>query len=197
MEIMLHEVSVRTLVPVAIATATATYVGRMFFGDSPAFAIPELQAFTFQLTNPLVLISYIGLGLIMGVASALYIRSIYACEDLFDTRIHAGYTTRHMLGMLIVGILIYLLMISYGHYYIEGVGYAAIEDVLTGRLSQFHLLVLLFVLKLLSTSITLGSGASGGIFSPALFIGAMLGGAYGTALDGFSHLSPLVRLPLP
>ena len=182
MEIMLHEVSVRTLVPVAIATATATYVGRMFFGDSPAFAIPELQAFTFQLTNPLVLISYIGLGLIMGVASALYIRSIYACEDLFDTRIHAGYTTRHMLGMLIVGILIYLLMISYGHYYIEGVGYAAIEDVLTGRLSQFHLLVLLFVLKLLSTSITLGSGASGGIFSPALFIGAMLGGAYGTAL---------------
>ena len=76
----------------------------------------------------------------------------------------------------------YLLMVMWGHYYIEGVGYATIQDVLTGGLSAFHVLLLLFVLKLLVTSLTLGSGASGGIFSPSLFMGATLGAAYGIAL---------------
>jgi len=75
MEIMLHEVSVRTLVPVAISTATATYVGQIFFGVYPAFVVPELETFSFQRATPLLLLSYGGLGLIIGVASALYIFS--------------------------------------------------------------------------------------------------------------------------
>ncbi|MFP5212395.1 MAG: chloride channel protein, partial [Acidobacteriota bacterium] len=183
MEVMLHEVSVRTLVPVTIATATATYIGQMFFGVYPAFVIPELQAFTFQLSNPVVLLTYVGLGLIAGGAAALYIRSIYAFEDFFDSRIPGSGYKRHVIGMFIVGVLMYLLMANFGHYYIEGVGYAAIQDVLTGKITQLHLLALLFALKLLATSLTLGSGASGGIFSPALFLGAMLGGAYGTVLE--------------
>ena len=62
-------------------------------------------------------------------------------------------------------------------------GYATIQDVLTDKLSAFHLLLLLFVLKLLVTSLTLGSGASGGIFSPSLFMGATLGAAYGVVLN--------------
>jgi chloride channel protein, CIC family len=182
MEIMLHEVSVRTLMPVAISTATATYIGQIFFGVYPAFHIQEIQNLDLHITNPLVLLSYIGLGLTAGMASALYIQSIYAFEDFFEKRMGGGYYARHMLGMLGVGALMYLLLMTLGHYYIEGVGYAAIQDVLTGKLRQWYPLMLLFVLKLLATSLTLGSGASGGIFSPALFIGAMLGGAYGTAL---------------
>jgi CIC family chloride channel protein len=85
--------------------------------------------------------------------------------------------------MLVVGVTMYLLMIKWGHYYIEGVGYATIQDVLKGELAAFHVLFLLFVLKLLVTSLTLGSGASGGIFSPSLFMGATLGAAYGIALN--------------
>jgi CIC family chloride channel protein len=81
--------------------------------------------------------------------------------------------------MLIVGILIYLSLIHLGHYYIEGVGYATIQDVLSGALSQPSLLVLLLIMKLAATSLTLGSGGSGGIFSPSLYMGATLGGAYG------------------
>jgi chloride channel protein, CIC family len=181
-EIMLHEVSVRTLVPVAISTATATYVGQVFFGVHPAFVIPAFETPYFHLANPLVLLFYVGLGIIIGIASAIYIRSIYLFEDFFDRRVPGTYYTRHMLGMLVVGILMYLLMLTLGHYYIEGVGYAAIQDVLTGTLSQLYPLIILCALKLLATSVTLGSGASGGIFSPALFIGAMLGGAYGTLL---------------
>jgi CIC family chloride channel protein len=181
-EIMLQEVSVRTLVPVAIATATATYIGRIFFGPHPSFVIPRFETFFFHLTQPVVLLAYVGLAHIVGVASALFIRSIYAFEDLIQQHVRAGYYIQHMLGMLLVGIAMYLLMLGFGHYYIEGVGYSTIQDVLSGAQSGLGLLLLLFVLKLLATSLTLGSGASGGIFSPSLFLGATVGGAYGVLL---------------
>ncbi len=193
-EIMLQEVSVRTLVPVAIATATATYVGQVFFGTYPVFRIPTLETPYFLLTNPVVLLSYAGLGILTGVASALYIRSLYKFEDIFDNRIGGSYYRKHILGMLPVGIVIYGCMHFFGHYYVEGVGYAAIEDVLTGHLASVYLMGLLFFLKLLVTSLTLGSGASGGIFSPALYLGATLGGAYGVLLR---HIFPGLDISFP
>ncbi len=181
-EIMLHEVSARTLIPVAISTATATYLGRFFFGSNPSFVIPSLQTSYFHLMHPLVIPSYVGLGLLMGISSVLFIRSIYGFEDFFDTHIKGNYYSRHMIGMFLVGIIMYILIANQGHYYIEGVGYSTIQTILTGTLSSPYFLFLLFVLKLLATSLTLGSGASGGIFSPALFLGATLGGAYGLIL---------------
>lgn len=183
MEILLHEVSARTIVPVAISTATATYVGRIFFGVYPSFMIPALENYYFQITNPEVLISYVGLGVLMGAVSILFIKCLYGFEDFFNKLIKKSYYIRHMIGMLAVGIIMYLMMITFGHYYIEGVGYSTIQDILTGRLALFYLLIILFLLKLLATSLTLGSGASGGIFSPALYMGATLGGAYGVLLQ--------------
>lgn len=182
-EIMLHEFSVRTLVPVAISTATATYIGRIFFGPHPSFVVPSFETPYFHITNPLVLFSYVGLGVIMGVVSAIYIKSIYRFEDFFEKRVRGNYYTRHMIGMFLVGIIMYLLMSAKGYYYIEGVGYSTIQDVLSRTLSQLDLLLILFILKLITTSLTLGSGASGGIFSPALYMGATLGGAYGIILN--------------
>jgi chloride channel protein, CIC family len=178
-EILLHEVSVRTLVPVAIATATATYMGQSFLGASPSFVIPMLQIWHIQLTTPWVLLCYAGLGLLMGLVSAVYIKSIYLFEDIFERHVKGGYYVRHLTGMCLVGILMYVLWDRLGHYYIQGVGYATVQDVLDGKMNSLALLLLLFFLKLLSTSLTLGSGASGGVFSPALFMGATLGGAYG------------------
>ena len=182
MEIMLHEVSVRTMIPLAISTATATYVGRLFFGPYPSFMIPALETPTFHVANFWLLLAFVGLGIVLGVVSACYIKSIYAFEDFFEQRIKGNYYLRHMTAMFLVGVIMYLLMIKWGHYYIDGVGYAAIQDVLADKLSVFHVLLLLFLLKLLVTSLTLGSGASGGIFSPSLFMGATLGAAYGIAL---------------
>ncbi len=184
-EITLHEVSVKTLVPVAISTVTATYIGRIFFGTHPSFIIPAFQTPYFHITNPLALLTYVGLGVITGVISAVYIRSIYDFEDFFESHIRGSYYKRHMFGMILVGIMMYLLMVTLGHYYIEGVGYSTVQDVLTGQLSQLHLLLLLFVLKLFATSLTLGSGASGGIFSPSLYMGATLGGCYGIIVRQF------------
>jgi CIC family chloride channel protein len=181
-ELTLQELSVRTLVPVAISTATATYIGQLFFGSHPSFVIPSLQTHYFHPDNPAVLLSYAGLGVLMGCVSALFIKSIYASEDLFEKKIKGSYYIRHLAGMVPVGIMIYLVMRMQGQYYIEGVGYSTVQDVLTGSLSQVGLLLLLFCLKLFATSLTLGSGGSGGIFSPSIYLGVTAGGAYGVIM---------------
>ncbi|MBT6207003.1 MAG: hypothetical protein HOI53_03170 [Francisellaceae bacterium] len=77
----------------------------------------------------------------------------------------------------------YVLVEKTGHYYVQGVGYATIVDVLTGVLSDPKFLLLLIALKLLATCLTLGSGGSGGIFSPALYIGAASGGVFGMLIN--------------
>jgi CIC family chloride channel protein len=190
-EMTMPEVSARTLVPVAIATATATYVGQLFFGAHPSFVIPAFEAPNIQLMKPWILVSYVGLGVLMGLVSALFIVFLYGFEKFFETRIKGGYYVQHPLGMLAVGIMMYVMLAYFGHYYVEGVGYATIQDILSGGPFPLYLLVLLFVLKLLATSLTLGSGASGGIFSPALFLGATFGSAYGSVLN---HIYPALGI---
>jgi CIC family chloride channel protein len=128
----------------------------------------------------------------MGVAAAAYTRGLYALEDQFD-RIPNSYV-RHCLGMVLVGLLMYGLYRGFGHYYVEGVGYATIQAILTGQLSFAGLLAFLFVCKLAATSLSLGSGSSGGIFSPSLFMGATLGAAFA----GFILLiAPGIPVDLP
>jgi CIC family chloride channel protein len=185
-ELMMPEVSVRTFLPVALATGTATFVGRFFFGAQPAFTVPALAPISADATSALVLCLYALLGAITGVAAAGFIRGLHIAEDLFE-KIKGGYA-RHVLGMLLVGLLIYALQRRFGHYYVEGVGYSTIQAILLGQLSATGLLLLLFVCKLLATSLSLGSGSSGGIFSPSLYMGATIGGAFAAAI---------AALPLP
>jgi CIC family chloride channel protein len=85
--------------------------------------------------------------------------------------------------MLIVGVLIYAFLIGAGHYFVEGVGYSTIQAILTGGLDLQALLIILFAAKLAATSISLGAGSSGGIFSPSLFMGATLGAAFGVLVQ--------------
>jgi len=94
--------------------------------------------------------------------------------------------------MLLVGLVMYGFMAfseryfgQPNHYYVEGVGYATIMDILRGELTASGFLLLLVVAKLLVTCLTLGSGASGGVFSPAMFLGAALGGCFGSTLLHF------------
>jgi CIC family chloride channel protein len=175
-ELMMPEVSVETFLPVAIATGTATFVGRWFFGDTPAFHVPPLQAMAVDANALIVLILFAVLGALSGVAAAGFIKGLHLAEDLFD-RIKSRYW-RHMLGMLVVGVLMYVLLRTFGQYYVDGVGYATVQAILAGQISAFWLLALLGLCKALATSISLGSGSSGGIFSPSLYMGAALGGAF-------------------
>jgi CIC family chloride channel protein len=187
-ELMMPEVSVTTFLPAAIATGTATFIGRLFFGSQPAFTVPPVSPLVVDATTALTLALYAVLGVIVGVAATGFIRGLHFLEDLFD-RIEHRYL-RHILGMLLVGVLIYALFRGFGHYYVEGVGYATIQSILLGQMSGAWLLLLLFACKLLATSLSLGSGSSGGIFSPSLFMGATLGA-------GFASLLTLLPMSMP
>ena len=187
-ELMMPEVSVRTFLPVAIATGAATFVGRYFLGAQPAFLVPALPPLGTDLASALLLVLYGVLGALTGIAATAFIRGLHLAEDLFH-KIKGRYL-RHVLGMAMVGVLIYTLQRGLGHYYVEGVGYATIQAVLQGSLSAVGLLALLFLCKLTATSLSLGSGSSGGIFSPSLFMGATIGGAFAAALVA-------IGVPLP
>ena len=120
---MLHEVSARTLVPVTIATVTSSYVGRLVFGNHPSFVIPAASHAghrSHRLARA-ALLSGAGSArpawcplLISAPSTPSRISSISECR--------ATTTRRHMLGMLGVGIIMYVLLLATGHYYVEGVG---------------------------------------------------------------------------
>jgi chloride channel protein, CIC family len=176
-ELMLPELSARTFLPVALATGTATFVGRIFFGIHPAFVIPNALLASQTPASLDSLLLYAALGALIGIAAAGFVRGLSFAERTFE-RIANPYL-RNLVGMLAIGVLIYALLRDAGHYYVEGVGYSTIQAILAGTLAAPALLLLLFVAKLIATSVSLGSGASGGIFSPSLFMGATIGGAFG------------------
>jgi CIC family chloride channel protein len=195
-ELMMPELSARTFLPVALATGTATFIGRILLGLQPAFDVPTALMAN-RPASVTALLLFAVLGCLMGVAATAFIRGLSLAEDVFD-RIPNPYL-RHGVGMLVVGGLIYALLRSTGHYYVEGVGYATIQAILAGdivapaALALPALLAVLWAGKLGATSISLGSGASGGIFSPSLFMGATVGGAFGAAVTAF-HPVPGVEV---
>ena len=192
-ELMLPAISAATLLPVALATVIATYIGRWCFGKYPSFDVPALWPPNFELQSLYIAPVIIVAGILLGLLAALFVRSIYWFEDRFDA-LPGNYYTRHMLGMFGVGLMMYLLMQTTGHYYIQGVGYATIDDILRDVLKEPGLLLLLIGAKLLATGLTLGSGASGGVFSPLLFLGATAGGAMGLLM---ANIAPNLGLGPP
>jgi len=183
-ELMMPEVSVRTFLPVALATGTATFIARAFLGLAPAFAVPALPPLSYHPESLVTLALYGVLGILTGLAATAFIQGLHRSEELFE-KIANPYW-RHAFGMLAVGAMIYTLFLGFGHYFVEGVGYATIQAVLEGALGAFPILLLLFLCKLAATLLSLGSGASGGIFSPSLYMGAVLGGAFGGLVGHFA-----------
>jgi len=193
MELMMTSAGAQSLLMVALSCATATYIGRLFLGALPSFNVPALSiAQSVGPDSVLWALPWFALfGVLLGVLAWLMTAGIYWFEDRFDA-MPGNYYTRHMTGMVVVGLIMYGFMTlssryfgQSSHYYIEGVGYATIMDILRGDLTAWGFLLVLVVAKLLVTCLTLGSGASGGVFSPAMFLGATLGGCFGSALLHF------------
>ncbi len=191
-ELMMPEMSIASFLPVALSTSAATFIGRFFFGVAPAFSVPPLAPLAIDLSSALTLGIYALLGIVVGIAATAFIRGLHLFEDVFE-KIHDPYI-RHVCGMFLVGLLIYALQRNFGHYFVEGVGYATIQQILSGGMAMPGLLLLLFVAKLFATSTSLGSGASGGVFSPSLFLGATIGGAFAAL---FNSLGFPIALNVP
>lgn len=167
LEIILRDFTIRTFSTIVIASVTATVISRIFLGNNPSFMVPP-----YSLISPWELALYLVLGLLAGFVAILYVRTLYKTEDLFDSFKFPEYLKPAIGGLLIGAIGLYLPQIF-------GVGYEAIDLALAGKMT-LGLLAILVIAKIAATSITIGSGSSGGIFAPSLFIGAMLGGAFGT-----------------
>ena len=165
LEIILRSYAPRHISSVVLASVLATVVSRNYLGDNPAFTVPH-----YQMNSPWEILFYLVFGFLAAAVAWLFITTLYKSEDLFDKIPIPGFL-KPALGGLIIG--------AIGLYYpqIFGVGYKTIELALYGKVTALLGLTLVFA-KLLATSVTLGSGGSGGVFAPSLFIGAMLGVVY-------------------
>ncbi len=167
-EVILADFAVARFSPIVISSVIATVVSRHFLGNHPAFEVP-----TYRLVSPWELPIYLILGLLAALVSLAFIWGLYKTEDLFDASRIPGWLAAAAGGLLVGAI-------GFAHPEVLGVGYEAITDMLQGRLAV-ELLAALVVLKLLATCLTIGSGGSGGILAPSLFLGATVGGMIGFA----------------
>ena len=169
LEVILGDFGIATFSPIVISSVVATAVSRYFLGDAPAFLVPA-----YELVSAWELPIYVVLGLFCALVAVGFTFLLYKTEDIFDELKFPEYF-KAVLGGLTLG----AMGLVFPH--ILGVGYGAIDLALMHRLSWW-LLFLLIPCKIIATSITIGSGGSGGIFAPSLFMGAMAGGLFGTAI---------------
>lgn len=167
-ELLLFELSPRSLIPVSLAVATATALRVSWLGSAPVFAMPTPVA-----PHAQAVLAYAILGLAVGVASVGITRLVYAVEEWFE-KIPLHYMWWPVFGGLVVG------AVGWFEPRVLGVGYRNIEHVISNDLA-LSALVSLCLCKLIAWSISLGSGTSGGTLAPLFTIGGALGAILGVA----------------
>ena len=170
LEVILGDFSVNTFSPIVLSSVIATALTHYMTGSEPAFLIPK-----YELVGGHELLGYGVLAVLAGCLAVGFTRCLYLLEDWFD-RIPISDYAKPVVGGLAIG------TIGILYPQVFGVGYDTITESLLGRL-DLMLLAGLLLAKFLATNVTLGSGGSGGIFAPALFMGAMFGGVFGHLLQ--------------
>ncbi|MBF0136539.1 MAG: chloride channel protein [Magnetococcus sp. DMHC-1] len=167
LEVIMGDYGLTTFSPIVLSAVIATVVARVHLGDFPAFIVPH-----YTLVSAWEIPAYVGLGLVCGLTGILFMHTLFKSEDLIH-KIPIPIYLKPMLGGFVVGLIALL------YPQIMGVGYDTMNHALQEEMLGMLMLTLVFV-KIVATAITLGSGFSGGVFTPSLFLGAMVGGAYGT-----------------
>ncbi len=180
LEVLYGGITIPSAIAVILASVIGAAVIELIYGPNPAYKAPT----TLRFTNPIEIIFYFLLGIIMGFISVSWVKLFYLIEDGYDKMRVPPYL-KPAIGGFATG-LIAVYFIDYG---LLGVGYEAVDLVLAGGITSIGFLVLLGFLKMLATANTVGSGGSGGIFAPSLFIGAMFGGAFGLI---FHSIAPTI-----
>ncbi len=174
-EVILGEFAPRSFAAIVVSSVISAVVGRAFLGNHPSF-----NAAAFQLASPLELLLYGVLGVLAALWATGFVKLLYAVEDRFNAARFPAWA-KGALGFACVG------AIGIWFPQVFGVGYRPIQQVLYEHVAAPHAF-LLAALKPLATSLTLGSGGSGGVFAPSLFTGAFLGDAYGRVVHGLFPL---------
>ncbi len=170
LEIILGDFTIHTFSPIIIASVIGTVTGRALEGNEVTFNVP-----VHELVHPTEIIFYLALGMLCGIVARLFTFMYFYIQQVFEEKLKTADIYKPAIGGLIVG------MISIFMPQILGNGYDVMEQALTGQMF-WGLAFLLVFMKIICTSITLGSGGMGGVFAPSLFIGAMVGTAFGSSV---------------
>lgn len=153
---------------VVLASATAWLILRLLLGNNPLFKVPQ-----YQLVHPAEFAVYAVLGVAGGVVSVAFTKLLLGMRQWFLKLPKRTLWFQPVAGGVLVGLLGWLVP------QVLGVGYGYVGEALNEKMA-FNLMALLVLLKLVAVTTSYASGNAGGIFGPALFIGAMLGGSVGT-----------------
>lgn len=171
LEIVLRHFAVHAFAPIVIASVAGTVINRMAFGDVTEFVLPTQNALNFYVELPAFLL----LGLLCGVIAVILMRAIFWTEDLAN-HLQKQSGLPGYLRPAIAGVLLGLLAVKFPQ--IIGVGYETTTEALSGNLT-FTTAVMIAVVKVVAVAITMGGRMGGGVFSPALMVGALAGLAFG------------------
>ncbi|WP_201774076.1 chloride channel protein [Demequina oxidasica] len=171
LELLLGSFAVSSFGAVVLSSVVASVIGRAFLGDDPFLVLPE-----FTVNSHTEYLLYVVLGLLAAGVALLFVKVLYGIEDLSDRIWKGPEWLRPGVGGLLLGLVLLVLPQMYG------VGYPVLENAVDGKYVIGFLLILL-VAKIFATSLTIGIGGSGGVFAPSLFLGAMLGAAFGQTMN--------------
>ncbi|NYB27712.1 MAG: chloride channel protein [Methanobacteriaceae archaeon] len=179
-ELILREVKLRSLTAIIVSAVFATITAQVLLNylgveATYIFFLPQ-----YTLKTPVEILFYILLGLVAGLVAILFTKSLYGVENIFE-RIKSPEFVKPAIGGLFVGVIGLVFFLSVGNPYVFGIGFDTMSLLFEGQIVFAAIFALIF-LKIIATSLTLGSGGSGGVFTPALFIGSMTGGAFGTVI---------------
>ncbi len=177
--VLVGEYELESLGAIITASALGTVTARAVFENHPIFDIPQ-----YTMKSPVELLYYIGLGLVVAFFAVFFIKLFYKTEDLIN-KFWEKVGTDAVFPRLFVGFLAVGIIGAFTPQILGG-GYMYIHHVLIGNVGFWLLFALIFT-KMLATALTLNSGGMGGMFGPAIFMGAVIGGAYGAFLNLVFH----------
>src|SRR5579859_268847 len=177
LEILMGNFALEVLGPVVVVSVISTLVFRSCMGNLPRFEVPH-----YELVSAWEFLPYLLLGLLAGVISLVFVRMLFGSQDLFE-KIPLPNWAKPAIGMVLVG----AIGIWYPHVY--GNGFEAVNLTLREKL-PIAILLALVPLKMIASSLTFGSGGAGGLFTPSLMVGALLGGSFGYGVHAlFPHVT--------